>query len=87
MPLTSCCQSGNSCENLFVLLRRLRFYFRFSVSVESCSGSLRSSSFAPPLLSDTGVSTLLFSDTGSMSADVGSCDGGGDEADEGAVQE
>ena len=48
--------------------------------------SLRSSSFVPPLLSDTGVSTPLFSDTESLLADV-DCDEDGDEADKGVVEE
>ena len=63
------------------------FLFWFSVSVDSCNGSPRSSSFVPPLLSDTGVSTPLFSDTESLLADVDSCDEDGNDADEGAVKE
>ena len=47
----------------------------------------RSSSFIPLFLSDTGASTSLFSDTGSLLADVDSCDEDGDEADEGVVEE
>ena len=43
--------------------------------------------FVPPLLSDTGVSTSLFSDTASLFSDVASCDEDGEEADEGAVEE
>ena len=42
--------------------------------MDSCSGTLRSSSFVPPLLTDTGVSTSLLSDTESLFADVDSCD-------------
>ena len=55
--------------------------------MDSCSGSPRSSSFVPPLLSDTGVSTPLLSDTESLFADVDSCDEDDDEADEGVVEE
>ena len=47
--------------------------FSLSVSVVSCSGSPRSSAFVPPLLSDTGASTSLFSVTESLLADVDSC--------------
>ena len=46
-----------------------------------------SSSFIPPLHSDTGVSTPTSSDTGSLLAGVGSCDEDGDEADDGVVEE
>ena len=49
--------------------------------------SPRSSSFVPPLLSDTGVSTPLFSDTESLLTDVDSCDEDGDEVDEGLEEE
>ena len=52
-----------------------------------CTRSPRSSSFVPPLLSDAGVSTPLFSDTESRFSDVDSCDGDDDEADEGVVEE
>ena len=55
--------------------------------VNSCSGSSRSSSFVPPLLSDSGVSTSLLSDTGCLFADVDSCDEDDEEADEGVVGE
>ena len=47
----------------------------------------RSSSFIPLLLSDTGASTSLFSNTESSFSDVDSCDEDGDEADEGVVEE
>ena len=40
-----------------------------------------------PLPSDTGVSTLLFSDTESLLVDVDSCDEDGDQADEGVVEQ
>ena len=53
----------------------------------SCNGSLRSSSFIPPFLSDTGASTSLFSDTDFLFSNVDSCDEDGDEADEGVVEE
>ena len=62
-------------------------FIGFSVSVESCNGSTRSSSFVPPILSDSGVSTSLFSDTDYLLIDVDSCDEDGDEADEGVVEE
>ena len=55
--------------------------------MDSCNGSSRSSSFVPPHLSDTGVSTPLFSDTESLLADVDSCDEDGDEADESVAEE
>ena len=72
------CISCTSSDSLF---------FCVSVSVESCTGSSRSSSFIPLFLSDPGASTALFSDTKSMLADVDSCDEDGDEADEGVVEE
>ena len=50
------------------------------------TGLTESSSFVPPLLSDTGASTSLFSDTESLLADVDPCDEDGDEADEGAIE-
>ena len=49
--------------------------------------SPRSSPHVLPLLSCTGVSTPLFSDTESLLADVDSCDEDGDEAGEGVVEE
>ena len=52
-----------------------------SISVDSCSGSPEAS-FVPRLLSDTGVSTPLFSDTDSLLADVDSCDEDDEEVDE-----
>ena len=72
---------------LFLLLSIHYFDFRFSFFVDSRSGSHRGTSFVPPLLSDTGVSTPLLSDTESPLADVDSCDEDDDEADEGAVEE
>ena len=51
------------------------------------SSDFPKSSLVPPLLSGTGVSTPLFSDTGSLLADVDSCDEDGDEVDEGVVEE
>ena len=59
----------------------------FSVSVDSSSASPRGSSLVPPLLSGTGVSTSLFSDTDSLLADVDSYAEDGDEADEGVVED
>ena len=87
-PNSPCCsQSSNSCEKSLCTSFETLFSVCFSVSVDSCNGSLRSSSFVLPLLSDTGVSTPLFSDTESLFADVDSCDEDGDGADEGAVEE
>ena len=92
-------RSGSLCTSLhqisptlfgstFIKLLRIPFFLScFSVSVESCNGSPRSSSFIPPFLSDIGASTSLFADTESLLADVDSCDEDGDEADEGAVEE
>ena len=59
----------------------------FTFSVVSCSGSVRSSTFVPPLLSDDGVSTPLSSDTEALLSEVDSFDEDGDEADEGVVEE
>ena len=57
---------------LFVLLRAPHFDFLFSVSVDSCSGFLRNSSLALPLLSSTGFSVyLLTSNTKSCDEDDG----------------
>ena len=64
--LNSCSQSGNSCEKSLCTSFDSSFLFWFSVSVDSCSGSPRRSSFVPPLLSDTGVSTSLLSDSESL---------------------
>ena len=83
--LNSCSQSSISCD--ISLGTSFDSIFLFLVSVESCNGSHRSSSFVPPLPSDTGVSTSLFSETDSLLADVDSCDEDGDEADEGVVEE
>ena len=55
--LNSSSQSGNSCDISLCTCFDSLFLFWFSVSVESCNGSPRSSSFVPPLLSDTGVSS------------------------------
>ena len=85
--LNSCSQLGNSCDISLCTSFDSLFLFRFLVSVESCNGSLRSSSFIPLFLSDTGTSTSLVSDTESLVSDVDSCDEDGDEADEGAVVE
>ena len=53
------------------------------LSLNSCSQS--GNSFAPPLLSDTGVSTPLLSDTESLLADVDTCDEDYGEANESVV--
>ena len=66
------------------------YFLRFLILIvvfDFCGFVQRSSSFVPPLLSDTGVSTPLLSDTESLLADVDSCDEDGDEADEGVVEE
>ena len=65
----------------------LIFKLFFSDSVESCNKSLRSSSFRPLFLSDTGASTPLFSDTELLLADDDSCDEDGDETHDGVVEE
>ena len=49
---------------------RFLFHLGFQVSVESCNGSHRSSSFIPLFLSDAGASTSLFSDTESLFSNV-----------------
>ena len=56
------------------------FIFLFSVSVESCSGSPRSSSLVLPLLSCTGFSVYL------LTSITESCGEDGDEADEGVAE-
>ena len=49
--LNSWSQSGNSCETSFTFFR-FPIFISFSVSVDSCNGSARSSSFRPQFLSN-----------------------------------
>ena len=63
--------------------RCLIFLFWFSIPVDSYSGSPRSSPFVPLLLSDTGVSTSLFS----RLDDIDSCEEDDEEVDEDVGEE
>ena len=85
--LNSKSQSGYSCDISLCTSSDFLFLFRFSVSVESCNGSPRSSSFIPLFLSDTGASTSLFPDTESLFSNVDSCDEDDGEVSEGVVEE
>ena len=58
-----------------------QFLFWFSVSVDSCSGSPRSSSLVLPLLSGTGFSVYL------LSSNTESCDEDDDDGGVGIVEE
>ena len=79
--LHSCSQLSNACDiSLCTSSDSI-----FSVSVEWCNRSPRSSSFIPPFLSDTGASTSLFPFTESLLADVDSCDEDDGEVGEGVV--
>ena len=80
--LNSCCQLGNSCDMSLCTSSDSPFLLKkFSVSVDSCSGSSRSSSLVLPLLSGTGFSVyLLTSNTESCHEDDG-------EVGEGVVEE
>ena len=62
------------------------FLFRFSFSVGFLQRVSPKISFILPLLSDTGHSALLFSDTDPLLADVDSSDEDGDEVDESVVK-
>ena len=73
----SCSQSGNSCDISLCTSSDSRFLLLFSVSVDSCSGSHRSSSLILPLLSATGFSVYLLTSCGEDDEEVG----------EGAVEE
>ena len=66
---------------LFVLLLIHPFSFLFSVFVDSCNGSPRSSSLVLPLLSGTGFSVYL------MTSNAESCDEDDGEVGEGVVEE
>ena len=72
---------------LFVPLSIPYFYFAFRFLWIHATGLPEALHSYSQLLSDTGVSTSLFSDTESPLADVDSCDEDGDEADEDVVEE
>ena len=74
--LNSCSQSGNSCDTSLCTSSRSSFLFLFSVSVESCNGSSRSSSLVLPLLSGSGFSVYA------LTSKTESC-----EVGEGVVEE
>ena len=59
--VNSCSQSGNSCDKPLCSSSRPSFLFLILVSVDSCNGFLRSSSFVLPLLFGTGFSMSLLS--------------------------
>ena len=72
---------------LFVPLSIPYFYFAFRFLWIHATGLLEAFHSYSQLISDTGVSTSLFSDTESPLDDVDSCDEDGDEADEDVVEE
>ena len=77
----SCSQSGKSCNRSLCTSSRSSFLFLFSVSLDSCSGSHRSSSLALPLLSGTGFSVYL------LTSNTESCNEDDDEVGVGVVKE
>ena len=79
--LNSCSQSGNSCGISLCTSSDSPFIFWFSISVDSCSGSHRSSSPTLRLLSGTGFSVYL------LTSNTESCDEDDGEAGEGVVEE
>ena len=78
--LNSCSQCGKSCNRSLCTSSCPSFLFLFSVSVGLCSGFPRSSSLVLPLLSGTGFSVYLLSNTES-------CDEDDDEVGVGVVEE
>ena len=79
--LNSCIQSGNSCDISLCTSCDSPFKFLFAVSVDSCSGSHRSSPLVLPLLSCTGFSVYL------LTSNTESCDEDDGEVGEGVVEE
>ena len=79
--LNSCSQSGNSCDISLCAPSDSSSLFLFSVSVDSCSGSQRSSSLVLPLLSGTGFSVYLLT----SNTETESCDE--DDEEVGVVEE
>ena len=81
-PLNSSSQSCNSCDISLCTSSCSPFLFLFSVfSVDSCSGSPRSSSLVLSLLSCTGFSMYL------LTSNTESCDEDDGEVGEGVVEE
>ena len=79
--LNSCSQSGKSCSRSLCTSSCPSFLFMFSVSVDSCSGSPRSSSHVLALLSGTGFSVYV------LSSNTESCDEDVEEVGVGVVEE